>query len=147
LAKIREIRVKAPFDFSSFRAENFYSLSTDSKLILEPARGKLDGTLLFSVFVGKPIETGCSQRKIHITALVIKNRSPGFAGHSFVNPFKASWNCRWHFMLRCAWQGCYGSAQTKNSPLPFLLANAHFASLRPLGIHEAEHQAFGFSGG
>ncbi len=24
-------------------------------------------------------------------------------------------------------------------------ANAHFASLRPLGIHEAEHQAFGFS--
>jgi CheY-like chemotaxis protein len=37
------------------------------------------------------------------------------------NPFKASWNCRWHFMLRCAWQGCYGSAQTKNSPLPFLL--------------------------
>src|ERR1017187_7797900 len=95
--------------------------------------------------VGKPIETGCSRRKIHITALVLKIRPPGFAGHSFVNPFKASWNCRWHFMLRCAWQGCYGSAQKQ--PLPFLLANARFASRRPLGIHEAEHQAFGFSGG
>jgi hypothetical protein len=67
----------------------------------------------------KPIETDCSQRKIHIVAFVLKIRSPGFAGHSFVNPFKASWNCRWHFMLRCAWQGCYGSAQKQ--PLPFLL--------------------------
>jgi hypothetical protein len=29
--------------------------------------------------------------------------------------------------LRSACQGCYGSAQTQNSPLPFLPDNAHFA--------------------
>jgi len=97
----------------------------DSKLILAAMRGALDGSLSFLVVVGKLIETGCSQRKIHTTALVLKIRSPGFAGHSFVNPFKASWNCRWHFMLRCAWQGCYGSAQTKKlaasvPPVPML---------------------------
>jgi len=32
-----------------------------------------------------------------------------------------------------------GRLKQKNSPLPFLLANAHVASLRPLGIHKAEH--------
>ena len=32
----------------------------------------------------------------------------------------------------------------KNSPLPFLLANAHVASCGWLGIHEAHLQAFGF---
>jgi len=31
----------------------------------------------------------------------------------------------------------------KNSPLPFLLANAHVASCGWLGIHEAHLQAFG----
>jgi hypothetical protein len=62
----------------------------DSKLILEAARGTLDGTLSFPEVVGKPIETGCSQRKIQITALILKILSPGFARHSFVNPFKAS---------------------------------------------------------
>ena len=38
----------------------------------------------------KPIETGCSQRKIQITALVLKICSSEFDRHSFVNPFKAS---------------------------------------------------------
>ena len=32
----------------------------------------------------------------------------------------------------------------QNSPLPFLLANAHVASCGWLGIHEADLQAFGF---
>jgi hypothetical protein len=32
----------------------------------------------------------------------------------------------------------------KNSPLPFLLANAHVASCGWLGIHEADYEAFGF---
>ena len=33
----------------------------------------------------------------------------------------------------------------KNSPLPFLLANAHVAGCGWLGIHEADLEAFGFS--
>jgi len=32
----------------------------------------------------------------------------------------------------------------KNSPLPFLLANAHVAGCGWLGIHEANYEAFGF---
>jgi hypothetical protein len=42
----------------------------DSKLILAAARGTLDGSFPFPEVVGRPIETGCSQRKI---------RSPGLA--------------------------------------------------------------------
>jgi hypothetical protein len=36
-----------PFDFPSCRAENFKSLGMDSKLLLEAARGTLDGSLSF----------------------------------------------------------------------------------------------------
>jgi hypothetical protein len=35
----------------------------------------------------------------------------------------------------------------KNSPLSFLLANAHVASCGWLGIHEADYEAFGFGVG
>jgi len=48
----------------------------DSKLILAAARGTLDGSLTFPVAVSKPIETGCSQWKIHITAFVLKSVHP-----------------------------------------------------------------------
>jgi hypothetical protein len=43
------------------------------ELILASARGTLDGSLSFHVVVGYPIEIGCSQWKIHITALVLKS--------------------------------------------------------------------------
>jgi hypothetical protein len=48
----------------------------DSKLILAAARGTLDGSLSFPVVVGNPIGIGCSQWKIHITALVLKSVRP-----------------------------------------------------------------------
>jgi hypothetical protein len=120
-------------------------LSADSKQILKPSREKLDGTLLFPVVVGKPIETGCSQRKIHITALVLKIRSPGFARHSLLirlrlREFAAG-------ILCFAALGKDATGRLKSSRFRSSCANARFARLRPLGIHEAEHQAFGFSGG
>jgi hypothetical protein len=43
-------------------------------------------------------------------------------------------------MLRCAWQGCYGSAQTKNSPLPFLL---RLFNERATTLSEIEKQSAG----
>jgi len=52
-------------------------LGIDSKLILEAARGTLDACCR-SPAQGrsKPIETGCSQLKIHITALFLKSVRP-----------------------------------------------------------------------
>jgi len=47
-------------------------------------------------------------------------------------------------LRRCAWQGCYGSAQTKTRRFRSSLANAHVASCGWLGIHEVGLQAFGF---
>ncbi len=40
-------------------------------------------------------------------------------------------------LLRCAWQGCYGPAQTKTRRFRSSLANAHVARCGWLGIHEA----------
>jgi hypothetical protein len=36
------------------------------------------------------------------------------------------------------------TGRLKSSRFRSSCANAHFARLRPLGIHEADHQAFGF---
>jgi hypothetical protein len=43
VVKISAIRVKAPFDFTSIRTENFLILGRDSKPILQAALGTLDG--------------------------------------------------------------------------------------------------------
>src|ERR1039457_5454857 len=65
---VRTQRNPVTFDnlFSSFRTENFSSLGMDTKMILEAARGMLDGTLSFCLFCGIIVLTAVSSRSASV---------------------------------------------------------------------------------
>jgi hypothetical protein len=56
-------------------------------------------------------------------------------------------NCAAHYTAPLRLASILRVGSNKNSPLSFLLANAHVASCGWLGIHEADYEAFGFGVG